>query len=108
MIRSVLRLRPRVDGDDAVLDFYERREILTRALREGGCAAAELHVRLPERDEVVVSALWHSVADYEAWAGSADRARDVGELEELLDPASLPLGTGALYEVVRCLPEGEA
>jgi hypothetical protein len=104
----VLRLRPRPAGDRDVLDFYERRDILARALTDGGCAAAELHVRLPGRDEIIVSALWHCVADYEQWAGSTGRATDVGELEELLAPDSLPLGTGDLYEVVACLPRTSA
>lgn len=108
MIRSVLRLQPRPEGDRDLLDFYVRRDILTRALTEGGCASAELHVRLPQRDEVVVSALWRSVADYEAWASSPERATDVTELEELLAPESLPVGTGAMYEVVSRLPEADA
>ncbi|WP_244930891.1 antibiotic biosynthesis monooxygenase family protein [Nocardioides sp. W7] len=108
MIRSILRLRPRPDGAPQVLDFYERREILARALSEGGCAGAELHLRLPDRDEVVVSALWKSVADYESWTKSTGRATEVGDLEELLAPESLPLESGDLYEVVACLPEEDA
>ena len=108
MIRSVLRLTPRPEGDRDLLDFYVRRDILTRALTAGGCASAELHVRLPHRDEIVVSALWRSVDDYEAWASSPERASDVGDLEKLLAPESLPLGTGAMYEVVTRLPEMDA
>lgn len=99
---------PRPDGDRDLLDFYVQRDILGRAVSEGGCASAELHVRLPQRDEVVVSALWQSVADYETWASSTQRAADVSALEELLLPESLPLGTGAMYEVVTRLPEAEA
>jgi hypothetical protein len=104
LIRSVLRLKPKPDGDREVLDFYERRDILARALKDGGCASAELHVRLPARDEVIVSALWRSAADYESWTNSRWRATDAGDLEELLAPESLPLGTGDLYEVVTCVP----
>lgn len=100
MIRSVLRLKPRPDGDGEVLDFYERHAILARALQDGGCAGAELHVRVPERDEVVVTALWHTVADYRAWTVSSARASYTDDLEELLAPDSLPLGSGDLYEVV--------
>lgn len=104
----MLRLRPRPEATSDVLDFYEKRAILARALSEGGCAAAELHLRLPDRDEVVVSALWNSIADYEAWTRSAGRATEIGDLEELLAPDSLPLEAGDLYEVVACLPQEEA
>lgn len=108
MIRSTLRLQPLPDGASQVIDFYEQRQILARALSEGGCLAAELHLRLPDRDEVVVSALWASAEDYAAWAGSRSRATEVGDLEELLVPESLPLGAGDVHEVVTLLPECDA
>ncbi|GAA4081843.1 antibiotic biosynthesis monooxygenase [Nocardioides kongjuensis] len=108
VIRSVLRLKPRPDGDGEVLDFYERHAILARALADGGCAGAELHVRVPQRDEVVVTALWHSVADYQEWTVSSARASYADDLEELLAPESLPLGSGDLYEVVVSMSGADA
>jgi heme-degrading monooxygenase HmoA len=104
VIRSVLRLRPKTDGHRDVLAFYEQREILDRALADGGCTAAEVQVRLPNRDEIVVSALWRSVSDYQAWADSASRAADVSELEGLLAADAGALGTADLYEVTTSLP----
>jgi len=108
LIRSVLRFRPRPGGDGDLLDFFERRGILTRALREGGCASAEMYVRLPARDEVIVSALWNSAADYDAWQDTPDRHEELVELESLLEPASLPMAAGEIHEVVTWVPRAEA
>ena len=104
MFRSVLRLRPRPGGDRDLLDYFERQGILARALCEGGCASAELSVRIPGRDEVVVSALWNSEADYDAWQRTSQRGVEILELERLVDPASLPIGTGEIHEVLVAVP----
>lgn len=106
MFRSVLHLKPGPAGDGAIVDHYVRHQVLLKALRDGGCLQAELQVRLPDRDEVVVSALWSSAADYEQWTASGTRRSETAPLEELLAPDSLPLGAGALYEVVAAVPEG--
>ncbi|HET6154521.1 MAG TPA: antibiotic biosynthesis monooxygenase [Marmoricola sp.] len=108
MIRSVLRFHPRPGGDGDLLEFFERRGILNRAINEGGCAAAEMYVRLPARDEVIVSALWNSAGDYDAWQRTADRGDEIAELESLLEPASLPLPAGEVHEVVTWVPRTEA
>lgn len=110
VIRSVLRLKPKAAGPHELIDFYEQRQILPRALAAGGCESAELHVRLPDRDEVIISALWASVDAYQAWTHSPGRAEDVVELQALLATGAQPLEPAELFEVVACLPasEGEA
>jgi hypothetical protein len=97
-----LKLKPGRDGD--VVAYYAERDILGKAMSAGGCTAAEIHVRLPERDEVVVSALWRSIGDYDAWLASAGRAVDSADLEVLLAPESVPVGEGETYDVVASVP----
>ncbi|MEV6228049.1 hypothetical protein AB0L88_09295 [Saccharopolyspora shandongensis] len=98
MIRSVLRLTPGPAGVQPVVDFYERREVLSRALA-GGCHTVALHVRLPKRDEVLVTAVWPSEEHYQTWATSISRADDVAELQHLL-AGDGEVGTAELYDVV--------
>lgn len=99
MIRSILRMTPREGRHDDVLAFYEEHGILARALGDEGCIALELQVRLPRRDQIVVTGLWRSAADYEAWVASSGRATEVARLRELLDPSAASLGAGEVFEV---------
>jgi len=100
LFRSVLHLSPGPLGAGAIVDFYERNDILLKALRDGGCLQAEVQVRVPHSDDVVVTALWLSAAEYERWIGSPARRTDAKDLEGMLAPDVLPLGAGDLYEVV--------
>lgn len=108
MIRSVLRLRPRPGGDRELVEFFERRGILTRALRDGRCASAEMYVLLPGRDEVIISALWHSEADYDAWQQTEYRGLELAELEAYVEQDSLPIGAGEVHDVVTWVPRSGA
>lgn len=108
MIRSVLRLHPRQGGDRDLVEFFERRGILTRALRDGRCAAAEMYVRLPDRDQVIVSALWNSEADYDAWQQTEYRGLELIELESYVEPESLPIDAGEIHELVTWVPRSGA
>ena len=104
MFRSVLRLQPGPEGAASICAYYRDREVLLKALRDGGCLEAEVQVQLPDRDVVVVSALWSSADDYERWTLSGTRGTDAVDLEALLAPESLPLGSGDLYEVALTAP----
>ncbi|MDX6439620.1 MAG: hypothetical protein QOF45_2203 [Gaiellaceae bacterium] len=84
MIRSVLYLEPK-DGDyDAVVDFYEREDILGRALRQPGCLGSELHVPTSGSGPILVTALWSSAEAYQGWVSSPVRAAGSGPLAELV------------------------
>jgi heme-degrading monooxygenase HmoA len=99
VIRSVLRLPVGAGEHQRVVDFYQRRQVLARALA-GGCTAAELHVRLPGHEELLVTALWESEGAYLSWATSNARADDVAELQGLLAADADPITHAELYEVV--------
>lgn len=67
-----------------------------------------MYVRLPGRDEVIVSALWKSASDYDAWRGTSERNDELTELESLLEPDSLPVAAGEIHEVVTSVPKVSA
>lgn len=104
MVRSVLYFQPR-DGDyDAVVDFYRRHAVLTRAVAEDGCHASELQVPRRGTGPILVTALWEDEEAYRGWLESEFRNRSAGELAELIErPAETD--SGDLYEVVLAEPQ---
>jgi heme-degrading monooxygenase HmoA len=100
MIRSVLTLTPKPGQHERLMAYYERQGILRRAVQSTGCRSAEIQLRLPEHDSVVVSAVWATREDYTSWVQSGDRAGDVEELLTLLEGNRTDLDAADVYEVV--------
>jgi Antibiotic biosynthesis monooxygenase len=99
VVRSVLYLQPK-DGDHrAVVDFYRRHEILSRAVAESGCRTSALHVPSTGSGPLLVTALWDGPEAYRRWLENDFRRRRTGELAALVDEAPGGLA-GQLYEVV--------
>lgn len=99
MIRSMLNLRPKAGGSRALLGFFEERRIAERALAFPGCLGVEVQALLPDGEEVLVTALWESLASYQAYLDSAGRAEDVVHMLPLLSDAPAALGAAKLYEI---------
>lgn len=100
MIRSVLTLRPKAGDHNRVMAYYEQRGILQRAVHAAGCRSAEIQLRIPHHDAIVVTALWASRGDYARWVESSERADDVHELLTLLHGDPDVLDEAHIYEVV--------
>lgn len=95
MLRTVLTLSPRQGARATVLSVYRDSGILEVAVREAGCLATELQVTADPAGPLVVTTLWASRAEYEAWAEHPARAELAGRLLPLLADAHLDE-----YEVV--------
>ena len=89
MLRTVLTLSPRQGAREAVLSVYRESGILELAVREAGCVATELQVTADPAGPLLVTALWASRAEYEAWATHPARAELAGRLLSLLADAHL-------------------
>jgi len=95
MLRTVLTLCPRQGARETVLSVYQESGILELAVREAGCLATELQVTADPAGPLLVTALWASRAEYEAWATHPARAELAGRLVSLLADAHVDE-----YEVV--------
>lgn len=107
MIRSMLNLRPKAGGSRALVRFFEERRIPERALAFPGCLGVEVQTLLPHGEEVVVTALWETLASYQTYLDSAGREEDVVHMLPLLDDVPEAVGPARLYEVgTRAQPVG--
>ncbi|KQV40796.1 MULTISPECIES: antibiotic biosynthesis monooxygenase [unclassified Rhizobium] len=104
MIRSMLSLRPRTGASRALVRFFEERRIPERALAFPGCLGVEVQTLLPhgEEEEVVVTALWETLANYQAYLDSAGREEDVVHMLPLLADVPDAVGPARLYEIGAC------
>jgi heme-degrading monooxygenase HmoA len=102
MIRSMLNLRPKAGGSQALVRFFEERRIPERALAFPGCLGVEVQTLLPHGDEVVVTALWETLASYQTYLDSAGREEDVVHMLPLLSDSSSALDRAKLYEIGTC------
>ena len=103
MIRSILSLRPKTGGSRALVRFFKERRIVERALDFPGCLSVEVQTLLPNGDEVLVTALWESLASYQTYLDSAGREEDVVHLQRLLLDAADAVGSAKLYENETCV-----
>ena len=99
MIRSMLSLRPKAGGSQALVRFFEERRIPERSSAFPGCICVEVQTLLPHGDEVLVTALWESLASYQAYLDSAGREEDVAHMQPLLSSAPGAIGPAKLYEI---------
>lgn len=102
MIRSMLNLRPTAGGSQALVRFFEERRIPERALAFPGCLGVEVQMLLPHGEEVLITALWESLASYQAYLDSAGREEDVVHMRPLLSDAPGAVGPAKLYEIASC------
>lgn len=99
MIRSMLSLQPKAGGGRALVRFFEERRIPERALTFPGCLGVEVQTLLPHGEEVLVTALWESLASYQTYLDSAGREEDVMHMQPLLSDAPGAVGPAKLYEI---------
>ncbi len=95
MFRTVLTMSPRAGAREAVIAVYRESGILDLAVQEARCVTAELQVTPDAAGPVVVTSLWESRADYDAWGTHPARTELAGRLLSLLADAHLDE-----YEVV--------
>lgn len=89
MFRTVLTMSPRPGAREAVVAVYQETGILDLAVQEARCVCAELQVTADPAGPVVVTSLWESRTDYDAWGAHPARAEIAGRLLSLLADARL-------------------
>ena len=89
MLRTVLTLSPREGARETVLAAYHESGILDLAVQEGGCIAAEVQVTADPNGPIVITSLWASRAEYDAWGAHPARSELAGRLLSLLADAHL-------------------
>lgn len=102
MIRSMLNLRPKPGGSQALVRFFEERCIPVRALAFPGCLGVEVQILLPHGEEVAVTALWETLASYQVYLDSAGREEDMERMLPLLADVPDAVGPAKLYEISAC------
>jgi len=97
MIRTILTLSPRPDANGAIIELFERDEIIETALTVEGCLSVELW----DRDgELLVVATWESRDSYSQWLDHSERDVGMEELNSLLTTPVTPGTRGVCYDVV--------
>lgn len=103
VIRTILRLRPKDEGGQALARFYQQELILERAVSTPGCLAAEIALPRDADDVVVVTAVWETLEAYHGWVNDPWRQRSAAMLSPLLTE-DLPGTTSAeIYEVAHAV-----
>jgi len=96
MTRSVLVFSILPGRRDDFVASFGRLQVLRRASRQSGFRRGQLHVRVDESDEAVVTADWDSPQAYQGWLENPVRAEMQSELGPLLAADPEP----RVYEVV--------
>lgn len=99
MIRSMLSLRPKAGESRALIRFFQERRIPERALSFPGCIGVEVQTLLPHGEEVLVTALWESLASYQTYLASAGREDDVAHMQPLLSSEPGQVTLAKLYTI---------
>lgn len=99
MIRSILHLKPAPGRSRALLEYIVEQGIISRALSLEGCLSAEVETKIPDAEDVVVTALWTSIEAYEAWLQSPARLRSGAGMLPLLDADGHEVSGAWLYQI---------
>ncbi|OZB85004.1 antibiotic biosynthesis monooxygenase family protein [Microbacterium sp. 13-71-7] len=90
MIRTTLYVHPRPGDAQRVIDLYEERGVVGRAMTTPGCHSIEIGLLAPRRQMVVVTAKWDNRESYDTWLNCKDRAADIEALSPLLSDPPTP------------------
>ena len=96
VIRSVLKMTPRPDCADAVVELFRREQVFERALTVEGCQDVSLLLR---SDEILVTASWVDAEAYQAWVDHPERNAMGDELNDLLLEPITAESVGGVYQV---------
>lgn len=99
MIRSILHLRPAPGRSRDLVRYIREEGIISRAVSLKGCLSAEVASSISVGEDVVVTALWKSIEDYDAWLASPDRLRSGAGMLPLLNEAGDEVSGARLYDI---------
>jgi heme-degrading monooxygenase HmoA len=94
---SVLPLRIRPGNEEAVIRFYEQRDVFEHARRSGGFRSGRLLEPRAEGEPFLVIAEWDDAGSYHAWLDNPVRAELGVDLVALLEDEP---EAGSVYQQV--------
>ena len=94
--RSMLFMRPRPGCRAAVVELFERLDVVGQALRQNGCLSVELQAGREEGSPLLVTALWRDRGAYDGWLSNPWREQASAQL----DPLLIEEPSGDVYDVL--------
>lgn len=100
MIRTFLHLDIKPGRREDIIAWYKESRALERAVEEAGCISTEIYPDETNQNRLLVTALWHSAADYDGWVANPWRETTTGEINEFLAEGFTKHSKGQVLESI--------